>query len=90
MAPRTTAANPADADRKLGQKLKRFRRRTLGITQKKLGALLGTPEKPVPHATISRWELFGRIEHPGMLFLALAELKRRMKRKTTNNSARAS
>ncbi len=46
------------------------------MTQRELGVALGTKKKPVPLATISRWERGGTIEHPGMLFLALDALER--------------
>ena len=58
-----------------GQQLNE-RRKALGMTQRELGEALGSKGKPVPLATISRWERGGTIEHPGMLFRALDSLER--------------
>ena len=79
------AAAKVPGSTNLGKQLK-TRRKALDLTQKELGVLLGTPKKPVPLATISRWERGGTIEHPGMLFLALDSLERQHR---TNGSGDA-
>jgi len=47
------------------------------MTQEELGVELGSPGKPIRVATISRWELGGTIEHPGMLLHAMDAIRRR-------------
>lgn len=77
---RAAAGKPRSRRRiNYGPELK-ARRKALGMTQRELGVALGRvgdrKGKPIPLATISRWEQGGTIEHPGMLFRALDSLER--------------
>ncbi|HEX8851267.1 MAG TPA: helix-turn-helix transcriptional regulator [Gemmatimonadaceae bacterium] len=58
------------------------------MTQKELGELLGPPGKPIPLATISRWELGGTIEHPGTLARAMTQLESEFAQKKRARVAR--